>query len=48
MGLNFVATFMFACVAFVAVAFWVDNRLARRRTAQPDSGELPLRDPADS
>ncbi|MGW9415628.1 hypothetical protein [Arthrobacter cupressi] len=48
MGLNFVATFMFAGVAFVAVAFWVDNRLARRRTARPDAGDLPLRDPADS
>ncbi len=48
MGLNFVATFMFAGVAFVAVAFWVDNRLARRRTRRPEAGEIPLRDPADS
>jgi hypothetical protein len=31
MGLNFAATFMFACVVFVAVSFWVDARIARRR-----------------
>lgn len=33
MGLNFVATFMFACVVFVAVAMWTESKIARRREA---------------
>lgn len=33
MGLNFVATFTFACVVFVAVAMWVESKIARRRSA---------------
>ncbi|WP_347108802.1 hypothetical protein AAHB33_18445 [Paenarthrobacter sp. S56] len=33
LGLNFVATFMFACVVFVAVAMWTESRIARRREA---------------
>jgi hypothetical protein len=31
MGLNNTATFMSSCVAFVAVAMWMDSRIARRR-----------------
>ncbi|MEC3853006.1 hypothetical protein [Paenarthrobacter ureafaciens] len=33
MGLNFVATFMFACVVFVAVAMWTESKIAQRREA---------------
>ena len=47
-GLNFAEDFMFACVAFVAVAFWVDHKLARRRTLERRPAEPPVRDPADS
>ena len=48
MGLKSVAAFMFAGVAFVAVAFWVDHKLARRRTIERDSAKLPLGDSADN
>jgi hypothetical protein len=47
MGLNFVGTFMFGCVAFVAVALWVEARIARRRRSAStldsplDTGESP-------
>ncbi|MFF1831621.1 hypothetical protein ACIPY3_10150 [Paenarthrobacter sp. NPDC089714] len=52
MGLNFVATFMFACVVFVAVAMWTESRIARRREAAnagsaPDASR-PAGDPAES
>ncbi|MFC8041070.1 hypothetical protein ACFUOZ_17080 [Paenarthrobacter sp. NPDC057355] len=33
MGLNFVATFMFACTVFVAVTMWTESKIARRREA---------------
>ncbi|WP_307794424.1 hypothetical protein [Arthrobacter cavernae] len=44
MGLNFVAAFTFACVVFVAVAMWVESKIARRRSeaaraAAPSAGE---------
>ncbi|MFJ4210644.1 hypothetical protein ACIPY2_19490 [Paenarthrobacter sp. NPDC089675] len=38
LGLNFVATFMFACVVFVAVAMWTEARIARRREAAGAAG----------
>ena len=52
MGLNFVATFMFACVAFVAVAMWTESKIARRRdaadaAASPDASRA-AGDPAES
>ncbi|MEV7607645.1 hypothetical protein AB0N65_19610 [Paenarthrobacter sp. NPDC089322] len=52
MGLNFVATFMFACVVFVAVAMWTESKIARRRdaanaAASPDAPH-PAGDPAES
>ncbi len=31
MGLNNTATFMSSCVAFVAVAMWMDSRITRHR-----------------
>lgn len=31
MGLNNTAAFMSSCVAFVAVAMWMDGRITRRR-----------------
>lgn len=31
MGLNNTAAFMSSCVAFVAVAMWMDSRMSRRR-----------------
>lgn len=34
MGLNNTATFMSSCVAFVAVAMWVDSRITLRRRAR--------------
>ena len=52
MGLNFVATFMFACVAFVAVAMWTESKIARRREAADATGtpdvSRPTSDPAES
>lgn len=52
MGLNFVATFMFACVVFVAVAMWTESKIARRREASeaaaaPDAANTSG-DPAES
>ncbi|SEJ57068.1 hypothetical protein SAMN04487917_107115 [Arthrobacter sp. yr096] len=52
MGLNFVATFMFACTVFVAVAMWTESRIARRRDAAeaasaPDASH-PAADPTES
>ncbi|SDX25816.1 hypothetical protein SAMN04487912_109116 [Arthrobacter sp. cf158] len=52
MGLNFVATFMFACTVFVAVAMWTESRIARRRDAAeaasaPDAAH-PAADPTES
>lgn len=41
MGLNFTARFMFGCVMFVAVYFWVDSLIARRRRPSPPV-EAPL------
>lgn len=38
MGLNFVATFTFACVVFVAVAMWVEAKIARRRSEADAAG----------
>ncbi|MGP0223760.1 hypothetical protein [Paenarthrobacter sp. NCHU4564] len=40
LGLNFVATFMFACVVFVAVAMWTESKIARRRDAA-DAANAP-------
>ncbi|MDO5877616.1 hypothetical protein MG599_20290 [Paenarthrobacter sp. SD-1] len=49
MGLNFVATFMFACVVFVAVAMWTESKIARRREARVASfGRTEPRHPARS
>ncbi len=54
MGLNNTAAFMSSCVAFVAVAMWVDGRIARRRReraretaleAAPDPALDPALDP---
>ncbi|WP_458108269.1 hypothetical protein M1D51_01530 [Arthrobacter sp. R3-55] len=52
MGLNFVATFMFACTVFVAVAMWTESKIARRRgaanaSAAPESPQ-PAADPSES
>lgn len=52
MGLNFVATFMFACVVFVAVAMWTESKIARRREAADAAAALdtshPAGDPTES
>ena len=52
MGLNFVATFMFACVVFVAVAMWTESKIARRREAADAAAALDASpaagDPAES
>ncbi|MDI2035487.1 hypothetical protein PJL15_02619 [Paenarthrobacter nitroguajacolicus] len=40
MGLNFVATFMFACTVFVAVTMWTESKIARRREAA-DAASAP-------
>ncbi|UVJ39410.1 hypothetical protein [Arthrobacter sp. CJ23] len=52
MGLNFVATFTFACVVFVAVAMWVESKIARRRSAgdAAATADAPISaaDPAES
>ncbi|MCT9869924.1 hypothetical protein [Paenarthrobacter aurescens] len=52
MGLNFVATFMFACTVFVAVAMWTESRIARRRDAAEAAAALdasrPAVDPTES
>lgn len=46
MGLNFTASFMFACVVFVAVSFWVDSRIAR--IARRRRSAAALDSPTDS
>jgi len=47
MGLNFVATFMFACTVFVAVTMWTESKIARRREAA-DAAKAADARPADS
>ncbi len=44
MGLNNTAAFMSSCVAFVAVAMWMDGRITRRR--REESALDGARDPA--
>ncbi|HEX9225915.1 MAG TPA: hypothetical protein VF885_04565 [Arthrobacter sp.] len=46
MGLNNTAAFMSSCVAFVAVAMWMDGRIARhRRERARETAPDPALDP---
>ena len=49
MGLNNTAAFMASCVAFVAVALWMDSRMSlrRREKAREATLEAAGRDDAD-
>ena len=49
MGLNNTAAFMSSCVAFVAVALWMDSRMSRRRREKAREATLEAagRDDAD-
>ena len=45
MGLNQTATFMSSCVAFVAVAMWMDSRITlRRKETARESAQEAARD----
>jgi hypothetical protein len=49
MGLNNTATFMSSCVAFVAVAMWMDSRIAlRRRERARNTAQAAARETAQA